>query len=373
MKNVLLICSIALWATGCATAQNSANDYFKDWPEGSSPAEIGKRVAENFVARKLDFETNPKRKYVIYPEVCAWYGALKVAKLTGDTNLQNRLIHKFDYLLTEEGAKRISPDAHVDYRVFGALPLELYLQTKDKRYLEIGRGLADKQWENPTDDGITREARYWVDDMFMISAVQVQCYRATGDKKYLDRAALTMAAYLDKLQQTNGLFFHAADSPFFWGRGNGWYAAGMTEVLSDLPADHPKYARIMSGYKTMMTSLLKYQGEDGLWRQLIDHPEAWAETSSTGMFAFAMAAGVKRGWLDAAIYGPAVRKAWFGLVKHLNADGNVTDVCVGTNKGFNEAGSDLDAQLKFYLARPRNIGDLHGQAPILWTASALLR
>jgi hypothetical protein len=34
-----------------------------------------------------------------------------------------------------------------------------------------------------------------------------------------------MAAYLDRLQQTNGLFFHAPDSPFYWSRGNGWVAA----------------------------------------------------------------------------------------------------------------------------------------------------
>jgi len=38
----------------------------------------------------------------------------------------------------------------------------------------------------------------------------------------------------------------------------------------------------------MMASLLKMQGDDGLWRQLLDHPEAWPETSGTGMFAFAM-------------------------------------------------------------------------------------
>ena len=48
----------------------------------------------------------------------------------------------------------------------------------------------------------------------------------------------------------------------------------------------------------MMASLLKMQGEDGLWRQLLDHPEAWPETSGTGMFAFAMVTGVQNGWLD---------------------------------------------------------------------------
>jgi rhamnogalacturonyl hydrolase YesR len=207
----------------------------------------------------------------------------------------------------------------------------------------------------------------------MISAVQVQAFRATGDQKYLDHAALTTAAYLDKLQQPNGLFFHAADSPFYWGRGNGWYAAGMAELLSELPANHPKRARILAGYKTMMASLLKYQSEGGLWRQLLDKPESWLETSSTGMFAYAMVTGVKHGWLDEATYGPAARKAWLALVAELDSDNNVKEVCVGTNKGFQEVGPDLDKQLAFYLARARKAGDLHGQSPILWTAAALLR
>lgn len=372
MKALVLSASIVLLLTGCAMTSNAPRNHFTNWHAGASPAEVGKRVAENFLLRKFDFETNPRRKYVIYPEACTWYGALKVAKLTSDKDLQQRLIRKFDYLLTPEGTNRISPEAHVDFRVFGIVPLEIYLQTGDKKYLELGKRLADAQWDNPTEDGITREARYWVDDVYMICAVQVQAYRATGDTKYLDRAARTTAAYLDKLQQPNGLFHHAADSPFFWARGNGWFAAGMTELLSELPSDHPKRARIMEGYKKMMTTLLKYQSDEGRWRQLIDRPEAWLESSGTGMFAFAMVTGVKRGWLDTNTYGPAARKAWLALVNNLDQDGNVKDVCVGTNKAAREVGTDPEVQLKFYLDRGRKTGDLHGQAPILWTAMALL-
>lgn len=368
-RSALLLIAVVLFGVRSAFGQSA---YFSNWPSGSSPAEVGKRVAENFLARKLEAEEG-KRKFVIYPEVCAWYGSLTVAELTKDKDLQARLIEKFAPLLTSEGAKMISPDAHVDYRVFGTVPLEIYLQTREPKYLDLGRNLADKQWEKTTPDGITAEARYWIDDMFMITAVQVQAYRATKDTKYIDRAALTMAAYLDKLQQPNGLFFHAPDSAFYWGRGNGWVAAGMAELLRSLPKNHAKRARILNGYRTIMASLLKYQNQDGLWRQLVDHPEVWAETSSTGMFTFAMVTGVKNGWLPAKIYGPAARKAWLGLVNHLNADSLVTDVCVGTNKANSEVGPDREKQLKFYLDRPRRTGDLHGQSPILWTASALMR
>ena len=366
----LLFACVILAVTATSVTAQSAN--FKNWPAGTSPREVGKRVAENYAARQFEFQQG-KRQYVIYPEVCAGYGALTVAKLTNDQVLTKKLLGKFEPLWTEEGQKHISSQAHVDYRVFGAVPLELYMQTKVQKYLEAGKNLADQQWAEPSPDGITKEARYWIDDMYMITAVQVQAYRATRDMKYLNRAAVTMAAYLDKLQQPNGLFYHAPDSPFFWGRGNGWVAAGMTELLRSLPAKHPQRARILSGYRTMMASLLKYQAADGLWRQLIDRPETWVETSSTGMFTFAMVTGVKSGWLDRKSYGPAARKAWLGLVQHLDKDANVTEVCIGTNKSRQEAGPDLAAQLKFYLDRPRRVGDLHGQAPILWTASALLR
>jgi unsaturated rhamnogalacturonyl hydrolase len=346
-----------------ATRLAAQSADFKNWPPGTSPQEVGKRVAENYLRRQFEYEQG-KRQYVIYPEACAGYGSLTVAALTKDKELQNKLVQKFAPLWTAEGQKRISQQAHVDNRVFGAVPLELYLQTRDQKYLEFGKSLADEQWAKTTPDGITAEARYWIDDMYMITAVQVQAYRATGDSKYLDRAALTMAAYLDKLQQPNGLFYHAPDSQFFWGRGDGWVAAGMAELLRSLPKKHPRRARILEGYKKMMTALLSYQGKDGLWRQLIDHPESWVETSSTGMFTFSMVTGVKNGWLEKRIYGPAARKAWLGLIKYLDKDANISDVCIGTGKGFT---------VQYYLDRDRRAGDLHGQAPLLWSATALLR
>src|SRR5438445_1275801 len=123
----LLAIGIVLIAHICVMAQSS---YFRKWPAGTSPQEIGKRVAENFVARKLEVEQG-KRQYVIYPEVCAWYGSLTVAQLTNDRDLKTRLIQKFDPLLTAGGAKNISPEPHVDYRVFGVVPLEIYMQTSE--------------------------------------------------------------------------------------------------------------------------------------------------------------------------------------------------------------------------------------------------
>jgi rhamnogalacturonyl hydrolase YesR len=135
-------------------------------------------------------------------------------------------------------------------------------------------------------------------------------------------------------------------------------------MMRTLPADHPQRARIMKGYKLMMSALLKYQGKDGMWRQLIDHDEAWPETSGSAMFTFAMITGVKNGWLDAAEYGPAARKAWIAVTGYIDQNGDTTSVCQGTAK---------ENSLDYYLERRRKTGDYHGQAPILWSATALLR
>ena len=238
-----------------------------------SPTEVGKRVAAHFVASP---HQDPQR--IIYPEVCAWYGALTFAHLSVDKELLASVIHRFDLLLRPEHAGLIQRTPHVDFSVFGAVPLQIYIETKDPKYLDLGKWFADRQWENPRPDGLSPETRFWIDDMYMETIVQVQAFRATGDAKYLDRASLEMVAYLDKLQQPDGLFYHEPEVQFYWGRGNGWVAAGMAELLRSLPKDHPRRARILEGYQKMMKSLLEFQGPDGMWRQLIDRPDSWPET-----------------------------------------------------------------------------------------------
>ena len=82
------------------------------------------------------------------------------------------------------------------------------------------------------------------------------------------------------------------------------------------------------------------------------------------MFTFAMITGVKNGWLDRNIYGPAARKGWIAVVGYIDQNSDITSVCEGTGK---------QNSLEYYLARKRRTGDFHGQAPVLWAASALLR
>jgi unsaturated rhamnogalacturonyl hydrolase len=346
------------------------------WPHEASPREIGNRVARRFLQRPLAFTVQgPPATHITYPEVCAWYGALAFARLSGDSTLQADLVHRFEPLFHERQDLVPVPD-HVDMTVFAAVPLEIAVACEDPRYRNLGITMADRQWGEPFGvnangeawsffrKGLTWQTRLWIDDMFMITVAQAQAFRATGERKYIDRAASEMVIYIDSLQRPNGLFFHAPDVPFFWGRGNGWVAAGMSELLRSLPSDNPDRQRIMDGYQKMMASLLRYQDADGMWHQLVDAPDSWPETSCSGMFTFALITGVRHGWLDSSVYGPAARKGWLAVSSYLNGDGDIREVCEGTGKKNN---------LQYYLNRKRNVGDMHGQAPILWCAAALLR
>ena len=109
-----------------------------------------------------------------------------------------------------------------------------------------------KEW---ADKGYSWQTRFWLDDMFMITAIQAQAYRVTNERKYIDRAAREMVLYLDSIQQPSGLFYHAPTARFCWGRGNGWMAVGMAELLRILPEDNPDRKAIMQGYLKMMVRL----------------------------------------------------------------------------------------------------------------------
>jgi unsaturated rhamnogalacturonyl hydrolase len=375
MKKIL-IAGFAICFSMVLNAQTKDYDL-KNFPKGQTPQEIGTRIAEKFLKTSHSRYGNTRPEtpptQITYPDVCTWLGGMWFAEVTKNDQLFNRFESRFAPLFDKEANLQPKPN-HVDNNVFGSVPLEFYLKTKQQKYLDLGLKYADTQWTLPenarpeekawTEHGYSWQTRIWIDDMFMITAVQAQAYRATGNPKYIDRAAKEMVLYLDTIQLENGLFYHSPEAHYSWGRGNGWMAVGMAEILRILPKDNPNRARIMEGYHKMMAALLKFQEKDGMWRQIIDDPEAWKETSGTAMFTYAFITGVKNGWLDKKTYGAAARKGWIALISYINSDDELTEVCEGTN-----IKNDRD----HYLQRKRIVGDLHGQAPLLWCATALLR
>lgn len=332
-----------------------------DGVQGTDEKTVGRKVVDNLLGRDYMLY---KEGGLHYAEACTAVGALRYADRLGDKELINKIVSRYESLLgAEEGNKLITRQSHVDHNVMGIVPLQIYLVTGDERYKTFGLTFADRQWDNTIEGGLTSQTRWWIDDMYMVGMLQMQAYRATKDVKYADRAALQIAAYLRKLQQPNGLFYHGPDFHYHWGRGNGWVAASMAELLKSMPADQKLRPEIMASYKKMMVSLLKYQADNGMWLQLIDYEYSWPESSCTAMFAYAMTVGVDEGWLDKNDYSAAVEKAWKAVCGHLDRNGEIREICVGTGQ---------KDDIEFYLKRPRTLGDFHGQAPFLWLTSQRL-
>ncbi len=316
----------------------------------SDPVEIGNRIVANIVKRSFGWR---------YQKACTYYGALIFADASENPAITRQMEAGYEpYLL----GKRKPHRGHVDYNVFGIWPLEMYRQTGKEAYLEIGIGLADHEYETVREDGLTSLARFWVDDMYMVGSLQIQAYKATGRQLYLDRAALFLKVYCDELQRDNGMFHHREDAPFFWGRGNGWAVAALTEVLLVIPDDHEYRGALLEAFQKIMKTLASYQGEDGMWHQLIDDPASFPESSCTGMFLYGFISGVHHGWLDSAQYRPVIHKGWTALASYVNEKGEAMNVCIGTNAKDSK---------KHYLNRPKTDGNFHGQAAVLWAATAM--
>ena len=146
-KPVVFLLSLSVFIHCSITYAQSSE--LKHFPKGSSPQEVGKRVAIRFITSPHPNFGRPTLPSVItYPEVCTWYGALAFAKESRDNALLEALARRFEPLFGVDTALVPKPD-HVDHTVFGAVPLELYQQTKDPRYLEMGKRMADKQWGTP--------------------------------------------------------------------------------------------------------------------------------------------------------------------------------------------------------------------------------
>lgn len=356
-------------SAGAATGACTNPSDFTGWATGKGPADIGPLAVTNFKSHMGD-DYNSGAGYAL---AFSWFGALVFTETTGDTANNMALIQGFEpYATMMKTVSNMATDT-VDNRAFGTLPLEIYMDNMDARCKTLGLARADTQWATTTSDGITSDARYWSDDMFMITGLQVRAYRATHDMKYLDHASTTLIAYMAALQQSDGMFWHTKQSKAYWGRADGWFVSGMTELLLDLPTGSTRDT-IMAGYKKFLDGVLPLQisggNDDGAWRQVLDLSTAPAESSCTAMITFALINGVRNGWLTDPKYAAAARKGWIALGNKTNAMGQLDKVCPGTGQA--PAGS-LSSQQQFYATIALGSNDMHGQAPLMWAANALLR
>lgn len=207
----------------------------------------------------------------------------------------------------------------------------------------------------------------WDDSIYMLSMFLLEMYRTTGDEKYLNDCIREVTAHADKLRDSRtGLWWHGWASSNainddgccecgwnanpqqrnseFWGRGNGWIAMALADLLSEMPGNHRQYTVILKWYRQMMDTLCKLQDKTtGHWMQLPmrigekDAPETYdsrnkdnnvangnnsvkganyIESSCTAMFGYAFAQGLANGLIRGRKYDRAMELAHSGLWKY---------------------------------------------------------
>jgi rhamnogalacturonyl hydrolase YesR len=206
MKNHTLKAWMFALLAMVVTSAGAQIRLLENFPESSQPKEVGERIIRKFLKTPHTRFGNPRAEkapnYITYPDACTWLGALWFTQATDNKELSDGLVKRFEPLFTTE--KHMLPRmVHVDYNVVGSVPLEIYAQKLGgKEYYDLGMKYADTQWQVPADakpeqkayadKGYSWQTRIWIDDMFMITTIQSQAYKVTGDRKYIDRAANEM-------------------------------------------------------------------------------------------------------------------------------------------------------------------------------------
>ena len=337
-----------------------------------------------------------------YPWGVALYGMEHVADVTGDTAItnfvleHNRICGRY-YVWLESLRKKLQDNKQLEgfldhtklgefmildrldfCGAMGAQMLEgaLHTNTKltpDERTMldTIAVYITQKQARLP-DSTLWRPkvmgGTIWADDLYMSCPFLVRWYEYTGDRKYIDDAAHQIINMAKRLQDTDGVWYHGyfvnkhERSPYKWGRANGWAMVATVEVLSALPDHDPNRDKLLDILRKHISGIEKLQAGDGMWHQVLDHPELWEETSCSAMFAYSIARAVNRGWIAPSNMKVA-RKAFEGICQHVTPNGMVNGTCQGTGIG---------TTLQFYKDRKRPSDDMHGPGPVMLAGAEIL-
>jgi rhamnogalacturonyl hydrolase YesR len=242
---------------------------------------------------------------------------------------------------------------------------ELARRTDDPRYVAAVRKVGDLGFDAA---GRMLEAmpyhNEFSDSVFMGTAIVAQAGALTGERRYFDMADRHLR-FMERLDlRPDGLYRHQPATDAAWGRGNGFAALGLALTLAELPRDHPGFAHALQSYRALLAALLPLQTRDGLWRNVVDHPGAYAEFSATAMIGFAMLRGLEEGWIDGRDYERAVERAWLAVNSRTSAAGTFVDVCESTARM---------TSLEEYLRRAAILGeDARGGAMAMLFATELM-
>jgi unsaturated rhamnogalacturonyl hydrolase len=227
----------------------------------------------------------------------------------------------------------------LDEVALGRAVLVVYRVTQQKKYYLAAKYIHEQLANQPrtSSGGYWHKDIYpdqmWLDGAYMAApfrAAYAYTFQEPADFDDISRQLLLM---YDKMRDPkSGLLKHGWDeskkmpwadpqsglSPEVWARAMGWYMVAMVDVLDWLPVDHPQRPALIAALKNLSTAVVKYQDKkSGLWWQVMaagPRKGNYAEASASCMFVYAIAKGVRMGYVPQSLE-PGARRGWQGIQK----------------------------------------------------------
>ncbi|MEE4310236.1 MAG: glycoside hydrolase family 88 protein [candidate division KSB1 bacterium] len=324
------------------------------------------RMADSVIARNpepwmIDFRKKPKWEYTQGLVLKAIWG---VWETTGDSVYFKYVKAYYDQFVDDNGDIMLykMEDYNID-RINPGKPLfPLYAQTGEGKYRKAIFKLREQMMLHPrtSEGGFWHKKRYphqmWVDGLYMASPFLAE-FAGTFNEPGLYDEVCHQLILMEKYARdaSTGLLYHGWDesrqqrwsdpetglSSHFWGRGIGWYAMALVDVLEFLPLDHEKRSDLLAILQRLAVAIEKYQDADaGLWYQVVDQATRkgnYLESSASSMFAYALIKAVRNNYVDQR-YARVAKKAYAGILAQfieIDKDGlvNIHNACAVAGLG----------------------------------------
>ena len=329
-------------------------------------------------------------------------GFVQVWRRSGDPRYLEHVRVNVDGLLTDGDIATYSAvDHNIDNIAPGPLLLTLYRETGDPRYrraADLLRGQLRTHSRNAS-GGFWHKRFYagqmWLDGIYMACPFYAEYATLFDDPSGLDDVARQITLIADGTRDPRtGLFVHAwnedrgerwADprsgrSATAWGRGMGWFAMALVDVLDHVPAGSPHRRAIAAILEEVAAGIVRTQDPaTGVWWQVLDQGERagnYLESSASCMFVYALAKGARQGHLEPR-YLAAARHGGAGIIDRFvtTTAGQVTlrDTCDHVGLGL-ARGSEppyRDGSFEYYAGVPTLTDDHRGLGPFLMASVEL--
>lgn len=227
---------------------------------------------------------------------------------------------------------------HADEFCIGQFYLDMYDVYKQKKIIKSTRQRIDWILKNPPKPEMiykNKQSWTWCDALFMAPQVYAHLSILCNDNKYMEFMDQEFKKTYEHLYNKDEKLFFRDDSylekresngeKIFWGRGNGWVAAGIANLLRIIPQEseyRPFYENL---FCELTGKLATMQDENGFWHASLLDPASYPspETSATALITYALSYGINNGLLNRDEYLPATNKAWQALISAVGDDGKL--------------------------------------------------